>query len=97
MLGRRRRRVARNRVQRWATKGYAPRGWTGPRLVLPTVIISGTRWTMPAWVEAFELERARMGTRPPAGPTRRMREAGHRRACERLRAQGLMVSEGGAA
>jgi hypothetical protein len=47
--------------------------------------IGGARWTMRAWVEAFQRERERLGQRPPAAqrqPSERGRAASQRRARE---------------
>ncbi len=49
-----------NTVMRWArpNQGYSV-GMV--RVVLPTVLLNGVRWTMPAWVRAFEQARTELG------------------------------------
>ena len=83
-------------VRRWCslTKGCSVGGKV---LILHAVRVNGELLTMPGWVEAFEAERIRMGDRQPQAPlcrTPRQREAGMRRARERLTADGIVV-EGG--
>ena len=47
-------------VQRWANprRGCHPVGESGPQLVLPTVLTSRERLTMPEWVDWFVASRA---------------------------------------
>lgn len=89
--GRARARVSRAVVNRWATRGYAPRGWIGERLKLATLLIGSTRYTMPAWLEEFDRRRVAMG-QPSAEkmPTECQASASHRRAVDRLTKAGVM-------
>lgn len=50
-------------VQAYANpaQGYRPFAGKKTRLVLPTILISGTRRTMPAWVEAFVRQMVQLG------------------------------------
>lgn len=83
-------------AHRWATHGCRPAGKDGPVLVLPTLLLSGRRLTMPEWVAKFERERARLGMaaqpdRARMPRPRRQREAAHKRAEERLRKAGVKL------
>lgn len=85
-------------VWRWAARGYRCKGWTGPALVLPTVVMGKRRYTMPEWLTHFEAARVKMGERcaaprqPARARTVRKSMAGHRRAVAALERQGLKVN-----
>lgn len=84
------RRLNVNVLYRWVRVGWKPRGFRGPLLRCPAVLM-GNKWlTMPGWVEAFQAARVEMG-RPSLVVGKRTETASHRAACERLRAQGLAV------
>lgn len=61
--GRRNRPACVETLRAWAdrTRGYRPQGPRGPRLLLPTVRISGEFRTMPEWVAWFQAQRVALG------------------------------------
>jgi len=90
LLPRRRgRKVSRCSLWRWATRGLRPRGG-GPRVVLQTAKIGGTRYSSAAAVARFAaaLDGGRPdGQAPPAGPGRAALR-GHRAAMRFLERAG---------
>ncbi len=79
-----------NVVRRWANPRRGCR-IGGQVLVLPVVKVGGELLLMPAWCEAFERARARLGQRPAADLPRtpKQRQRAWRAAEERLRAAGI--------
>lgn len=98
--GQRNGRLNREVAALWARVGYAPRGWTGARLKIPTILMGNARMLMPQWLEAWEAARVKMGEAKPAparSRTMRQATAGHRRAVAQLEREGFTVGGKGAA
>lgn len=80
-------------VRRWAdpARGYRPRGYTGPALVLATSRLGGDVVTLPEWVAEFEAARFALGTTRvvPRLPAGRRELLSQRKAEEYLDAQGV--------
>ena len=86
-----------NTVRKWADPKHGYRR-LGQVIVLKTIRVSGCLLTLEEWIEMFERERSKLGSRKQETPRERPRRqaaAAQRRAKEWLDGTGQVTSSGG--